>query len=327
MTRRIFAPKWKPPADAILDPYGIDQEGIITWKNRRNGFMVAAVHYTADPDKRSEEWFQESTKLFRVDQIEREFEIDFQSRAGQRVFGYLTQEPRRWRIPNINLFKLIKKDWRIIAALDYGTTNPTSIHFYAIDRYRRFYSVFEYYEPSNVRKIAAVLKGTHPGYEHPLWRYTEKVVVDGAIFNKNQDRDGEGHDSIGDLIQEQGIYIMERATKDRIAGLERVKDMLAPSQVDGRPSLFICERCENQWNELIGMVYDELPPHLLLNKNQKEDVVPKNDHAYDELRYALMSIQAPSAEPPEPKPGEGTLGAEEKEMDLDEDDEEKVGYL
>lgn len=325
---RVFTPKWKIPHDAIVNPYQINQEGMITWKNARNGFMVAAVHYTADPMKRSEEWFRESTKMFRPDQVEREFEIDFQSRAGQKVFGFLAKNPRRWRIPNIDLNRLVKKGWRIIAALDYGTTNPTSIHFYAIDNHRRFYSVFEYYEPSNTRKIAAVLKGAHPGYEHPLWRYCEKVVVDGAIFNKNQD-DGmfEGHRSIGDLLEEQGIYNMERATKDRIAGLERLKDALAPAVFDGRPSLYICERCVNQWEELLAMVYDELPPHLLLNKNQKEDVVQKNDHAYDETRYALMSIQAPSNEPPAPKPGDGTLGAVEKQMDLDDNDQQGVDYV
>lgn len=324
---RIFRPKWKPPEDAILNPYSIDHPGIITWKNRRNGFMVAAIHYTADPEKRSEEWFKESTKLFRTDQIEREFEIDFQSRAGQRVFGYMNDTPKRWRIPNIDLHRLLKTNWRIIAALDYGTTNPTSIHFYAIDSYRRFYSVLEFYKPSNVREIASFLKGTLEGYKHPLWKRCERVVVDGAIFNRNQDRGGEGHDSIGDLLEEQGIYIMERATKDRIAGLERIKDMLKPAVSDGLPSLFFCERCENQWNELIAMVYDELPPHLLLNKNQKEDVVPKNDHAYDELRYALMAIQAPSNEPPEPKPGDGTLGAVEKEWEREQNEEQEVDFL
>lgn len=328
MGLRKFTPRWKVPPDAIKNPYGLDGPGFITWKNQSNGFFVAATHYTADPDKRSEEWFRESTKLFRPDQIEREFEIDFQSRAGQKVFGYLAQNPKRWRVPNIDLYKLLKTNWRIIASLDYGTTNPTAIYFYAIDNHRRFYSVFEYYEPSNVRKIAAVLKGTHPGYEHPLWRRCEKVVVDGAIFNRNQDMGrGEGHQSIGDLIEEQGIYTMERATKDRIAGLERLKDMLSHAPSDGKPSLFICERCKNMWEELTALVYDELPPHLLLNKNQKEDIVAKNDHAYDSLRYALMSIQAPSNEPPPPKPGDGTFGAVEKQMELDDDDEEGVDYL
>ena len=327
MSERSFNPRWKIPPGAAPDPYGIDFPGFKSWKNSKNGFFVGAIHYTADPSKRSQEWFDRETKLYRPDQIEREYEIDFNSRAGQRVFGMLAQNPKRWRIPNIDLHKLVKTNWRIIAALDYGTTNPTSIHFYAIDSHRRFYSVLEFYKPSNVREIASFLKGTLEGYKHPLWRKCERVVVDGAIFKNDQDRGGEGHDSIGDLLEEQGIYIMERATKDRIAGLERVKDMLKPAVTDGLPSLYFCERCENQWREFLGLVYDELPPHLLLNKNQKEDVVAKDDHAYDETRYALMSVQAPSNEPPEPKPGDGTLGAIEKEWDREQNRDQEVDFL
>lgn len=327
MGERSFHPKWKVPETAIPDPYGIDYPGFVTWKNRANGFFVGAVHYTADPKKRSEEWFAEATRRFRPDQIEREFEIDFESRAGQRVFPQLAENVHGWRIPNIDLYKLVKTKWRIIAALDYGTTNPTSIHFYAIDEWRRFYSVFEFYKPSSVREIAQFLKGTLPGYQHPLWRKCERVVVDGAIYKKDQDQGGEGHISIGDLLEEQGIYIMERATKDRLAGLERVKDAIEPSPVDGRPRLFFCERCENQWNEFLGLVYDELPAHLLLNKNQKEDVVAKNDHAYDETRYALMSVEAPSDKPFEPEPDYGTLGEVEKDMDLSDDEEQEMDYL
>ncbi len=326
---RKFKPKFKIPPGAIENPYEIDHPGIISWKNSRNGFFVGAIHYTADPEKRSQEWFGEATKLFRIDQIEREFEIDFESRAGQRVFGYLAERPKRWRIPDINLHDLARSNWRVIAALDYGTTNPTSIHFYAIDERRRFFSVFEFYKPSGVREIAQVLKGIHPDYKHPLWRKCERVVVDGAIFKKDQDDGEEGHRSIGDLLEEQGIYNMERATKDRAAGLERIKDMLAPAVADpkGKPSLFFCERCGEQWKELLSMVYDELPPHAVLNKNQKEDVVAKNDHAYDELRYALMAIQAPSDERPEPKPGSGTLGSVEREMDLEDAEEKEIDYV
>lgn len=327
MAERTFKPRWRIPQGALVNPYGVDYPGFITWKNSHNGFFVGAVHYTADPLKRSEEWFENATRRFRRDQIEREFEIDFDSRAGQKAFGYLNQNPGRWLIKDIEFQDLLRSNWRIIASLDYGTTNPTAIHFYAIDECRRFYAVFEFYKPSNVREIAKVLKGVHPDYKHPLWRRCERVVVDGAIFKKDQDTGGEGHNSIGDLLYEQGIYTMERATKDRLAGLERIRDALSPSPADGRPSLYFCERCPNLWKELNELVYDELPPHLLLNKNQKEDIVAKNDHAYDALRYALMSIEAPSNVPPEPVPGDGTFGAVEKEMDLDDDREEEVDYL
>ena len=334
-----FEPDFKPPAGAEINPYGIPLENMLSWKNAKNGFMVATCHYTTDPEKcGNEEWFREATRDMRPDQIRREMEISFTSRSGQKAFGYLLENPNRWRIKDMDLHA-IPKNWRIIASLDYGTLNPTAIYFHAIDEHLRFRTLFEFYKPSNVREIASVLKGTHVGlnmdsvktdYRHPLWKRCEKVVVDGAIFNRNQEiESGEGHRSVGDLLEEQGIYIMERATKDRIAGLERMHDMLAwkPDGKEIEPYWLITHRCHHLWDELINLVYAELPPHLLLNKNMKEDIVAKNDHAYDAARYSLMSIQAPSNEPPKPKPGDGTLGAAEKEMDIDEEDETDVDFF
>lgn len=337
MAERIWVPDFKPPPDAEKDPYKIDRKGIISWRNKRNGFFVGAIHCTADPEKRDEEWFKEASKRFRPDQIAREWDISFKSRAGQKAFSYLAENPGRWQIPNIPLDQ-IPKNWRIIASLDYGTTNPTAIYFFGIDQKRRFYALYEFYKPSSVREIASVLKGNHKGedmdgtwtdYRHPLWRRCERIVVDGAIFKKDQDQGGEGHVSIGDLLEEQGIHIMERATKDRLAGLERVKDMLAPSIADPeqKPSLFFTKRCHNLWREMLDLVYDELPPHLLLNKNQKEDVVAKDDHAYDSLRYALMAIHAPSDEMPEPEPETGTMGHEEALLDKEDAEDEEIDYL
>lgn len=336
MTARVWEPKFKIPKGALINPHGVDHQGILTWKNPKNGFLVAAIHYTSDPRKRTEEWLKEETKLLQPHQIEREYEIDFASRAGKKAFGYLLENPKRFRVPDFDLAELGKKGtfkgktYRIIAALDYGSTNPTSIHFYAIDNRRRMTSVYEFYKPSNAREIAKVLQGKHPDpkYRHPLWERCERVVVDGAIFNKNQeDQNQEGMRSIGDLLEDNDIHTMERATKDRLAGLDRLHDMFAPSELDGLPSLYFCYRCVEQWKEFTSLVYAETPAHQLLNKNAKEDIVEKDDHAYDETRYAVMSIQAPSSDPEPPQPGDGTLGAVEDEMDLDDDEETEVDYL
>jgi hypothetical protein len=340
MTERVFVPKFKIPHGAHANHRGIDYPGMMTWKNQKNGFAVAVCHYTADPEKCSEAWYRETTKDLRSDQRDREYEINFESRAGKKAFAYLLESPRRYQVPGFKL-KTVPKHWRIIASLDYGTQNPTAIYFWGVDTRRRFFSLFEYYKPSSVREIAAVLKGEHQGpnldgeftdYRHPLWRRCEKVVVDGAIFRKDQDAGDEGHKSIGDLLEEEGIHIMERATKDRIAGLERMHGMFNhhedPEELAARePYLFISKRCPHLWKELTELVYEELPPHLLINKNQKEDVVAKNDHAYDSARYALMSVEAPSSKPPEPRPGEGTLGAVEKEMDLDDHEKTEVDFF
>ncbi len=325
------------PPGAILDPYGIDKRGIKTWKNAGNGFFVGAIHYSSDPEKRSEKWYREATRIFKPWQIEREFEINFESRSGQKAFGYLLDEPKRWRVANFD-YRDIPRNWRIIASLDYGTTNPTALYFWAIDQKRRMYAIYEFYKPSSVREIAKVLKGVHQGpnmdgvqtdYRHPLWKRCEKVVVDGAIFNKNQENGDEGLISVGDLLEEQGIYTMERATKDRAAGLARLHDMFAPSIVDPdqAPSLYFTKKCVHLWKEFTELVYEELPPHLLLNKNQKEDVVAKNDHGYDSARYACMAIQAPSEELPPDEPETGSLAEEEALLDLSDAEEREIDYL
>lgn len=337
MSEILWKPDFSPPKDAQLDPHGIDRRGIVSWKNKTNGFFVGAIHFTADPAKRSEAWFREASKLFKQHQIDREWNISFKARSGNKVFPKLIESPQRYRVPNIPLDK-VPSNWRIIAGLDYGTTNPTSIHFYGINRWRKIISLFEFYKPSNVREIAKVLKGVHQGpdkdgvwkdFRHPLWKRCEKLVVDGAIFNKNQESGGEEMKSIGDLLEEQGIYKMERATKDRVAGLSRLHDLFDPNLADPEqaPGMVFCERCVNQWEEFTNHVYAELPEHALLNKNVPEDIVPKDDHAYDETRYVGMSVAAPSEDMPQPVPEEGTLGAIEKEWDLEDSDRGEVDWF
>lgn len=318
---RVFVPKFKPPPDAQLNPYGVDFPGLLTWKNAKNEFFVAATHYTSDPEKRSEEWFRNATRGMREDQIQREYEIDFESRAGQKVFWYLAQDPRRWRIPNLRPDQ-IPKNWRVIAGLDYGSLNPTSINIYAIDERRHFYSLYEFYKPADKGKpitpeILDFFNGTHEQFPVPreILKRIEKIVCDPSIFRKTQESGGEEMKSIADILEDGGLMLLEPGENDRLAGLDRVQNMLRylPDEPEERPWLFFCERCENQWKELLELVYDELPPHLLLNKNKKEDVVGKNDHAFDQLKYSLLSITAPSSKPEKQKPPPGSIAAIEEE--------------
>ena len=328
MAERKFKPRFSVPNGARINPVGIEHSGMVFWKNARNKFLVAVTHYTADPSKRSEEWFQKNSRNMRQDQIDRELEIDFESKAGQKAFGYLLENPGRWQIENISL-REIPRHWRVIASLDYGTTSPTALYLYGIDEQMRFHALFEFYKPSSTREIAAVLKGEHdqPRYQHPLWKRIEKVVADPSIFKNDQnDPAAEELRSVADLIKDFGIPHIYKGTNNRMAGLDRVHDMLRhrPNDPTAEPYLFICKRCVNLWRELTNIVYEELPPHLLATKNQKEDVVAKDDHAYDSLRYGLMSVAAPSGEPERQKPPEGSLGEFENWLEKRHSEEEEV---
>ncbi len=328
---REFTPRFEIPPFAKKNPCGIEHPGFLNWENARNGFHVAVVHYTADPEKRSEEWYQSAVKNLREDQIKREYEIDFESQAGQKAFWYLSAYPNKWKIPNIDL-RRVPKHWRLIAGIDYGSTNPTSINIFGIDERRRVYSLWEFYKPSSqdyfiVDEIADALKGTHPDkkYQHPLWKRIEKVVCDPSIFNDNQqDTMKEQVTSIGAMLEERGIFNLETANNERQAGLERVREFLnyQPMNPEFQPFIYFCERCESQWKEFTNLVYDEVPPHLLVSKNQKEDIKKKNDHSFDSTRYALMSLTSPAKKEEDLPPGPGTLGFEDDLMDNDsvEDD-------
>jgi hypothetical protein len=322
LSQLSWKPRFKAPEKAITNLLPEEVSGMMVWKNRFNNFVVAATHYTADPEKRNVGWYKKAVESMREDQIEREMEINFESRAGQKAFWFLESNRERYRIPNIPLDE-VPAHWRIIAGLDYGSREPTSIHIYGIDEYRRFYSLWEFYKPSHYKEIAKALKGTHEENPHPLWNRIEKVMADPSIFRNDQENPmAEELQSRADLLRNEGIWNLYRGTNERLAGLERVKEMLAyfPNDPSIKPALFICERCEKQWWELTGLLYDEVPPHLLQEKNQKEDVKQKNDHAYDDLRYALMSVEAPSEKPDESHKAELTLDSLEKQLDRARDD-------
>jgi hypothetical protein len=272
----------KPPDDAILDPYKSEIPGMKVWKNHNNGFFIATTHFSADPKKRSEEWFLETTKNLRQDQIDREYFIDFQSRSGQKAFPYLIANKDKYLIDDIPLDR-VPKHWQIIAGLDFGSVNPTSIHFYGYTEKKELISFFEFYKPSNVSEIALVLMGEHPSFRHNLYGRIRRVVADPSIFKKTQQNPMEATiESIADLLKKEGIHKLEPANNDRIAGLERLKMFHneKPSDPSAKPKMMYCKRCKKQWAELVNITYKELTPSQLLDKNAHEDVVKKNDHCF-----------------------------------------------
>jgi len=291
--------KLKAPENSIREGLLPVPDGMMAWKNKKNDFVVLGVGYYADPEKRTEAWWREATKNLRPDQVERELLINFDSRGGEKVFPFLEREPHKFVRPATDYRDgqhwKIPKHWRIIAGLDYGGRNPTSIHFYAIDEDGTWHSVWEHYEPSHYMTISEILK------QHPLWPRVIKTVCDPSIFKKDQNKYKDHQEvivSIGELLQEEGVHNLERANNDRISGLQRVLQMFGqlPGLDDPPTRLLISEDCANQYTELSRLVYKEETTTQLLNNNPSEDVVKKNDHTYDDLRYALMSWDFESKE-------------------------------
>lgn len=67
----------------ILEP----MKGIRVWKNPKNKFCVFELHYTADPEKCSEEWLEKAKSGMPRRKWEQEYELRWQTFEGLPVYG------------------------------------------------------------------------------------------------------------------------------------------------------------------------------------------------------------------------------------------------
>lgn len=319
------------PKGALPPPVPVP-EGMRAWRNAKNGFVVVSCHYTADPEKRNDDWYTEACKNLREDQIERELEINFDSKAGTKAFPYLEHNETHFRADPPNP---IPANWKIIVGMDYGATNPTAVTWYAVDEHRRFWAFDEFYCPINkypggIAAFATYLK------THPFYPRVKHIVADPSIFNRNQnilEAKENGREAYGTLmsvaeilIKNFGIHKLQRANNERIAGIMRVHQMLNWRGERGlsSPYLFIGRKCQKMWWELCNLIHK---PDTKEDKNAEEDVVKRNDHAFDELKYALLSQDLPAHAPMvDPRAGFATLKTIEDEIDERYNDENRSDF-
>lgn len=88
--REAEAPEELPSDDELTGTYFNLREvcnGVKTWTNPSNGFVVTRVHYTADPAKRSAEWKKQARRGLTWSEWMREYEIVWSSFEGIPVYG------------------------------------------------------------------------------------------------------------------------------------------------------------------------------------------------------------------------------------------------
>lgn len=61
-------------------------QGVRAWDNAKNGFRVVRLHYTADPAKRSPEWFGQTRPGYSQTAWDQEYDIVFATHAGKGIY-------------------------------------------------------------------------------------------------------------------------------------------------------------------------------------------------------------------------------------------------
>jgi len=178
----------------------------------------------------------------------------------------------------------VPESWRLILGWDDGQRAPRAVHLYAVDNDQRVWCVWEYYRAGetlleagrNIRKELEQL-----GY----WKRIFKLVIDPSMKIRSS-QDGI---SSKEVLEKMGfgfkIGEIELGNNKREEGWRVVKSYLQHQPFE-EPLLKVFASCEHLIRTLPQMVY-----HQSVEGSKKEDLdSSQEDHAVDELRYVLMSL-------------------------------------
>lgn len=264
------------------------QKGLDIHINDKNKVCVVRLHYTADPLKRSPEWFEEATAGMSNAQIRREYEIDFNALIGERVFPMLASHKEKIVLkPPYPPFDEYHRYW---GGLDYGTRNPTAFIVFAEgknpDGENALYAIWEHYEPTkNLGDLCDTI------LECEYNKYISWIAADRAIWQRNQQAGDKiiGLTSIADLMIEKGVSNIVRGVPEEESFISYVHSLWSELDDGRHPRFYILDRCPNLVREMENIVYAAMTPAAIKTQSLKEQMVNKDNHAIDATKYFFNS--------------------------------------
>ncbi len=180
----------------------------------------------------------------------------------------------------------IPEDWQLIMGWDDGTREPRSVHVYAIDSDQRVWCVWEYYQKEeNLTEAAENIRRKLK--ENGYWGRIYKCVVDPSMKRTDSHT---GLSSV-EVLESMGFGFqvgnVELGNNSRVEGWRVVKSYLSHKPYE-EPLLKFFRSCGNMIRTIPLLTYHEYRGGV---GSKKEDLNTKQeDHAVDDLRYALMSL-------------------------------------
>ena len=163
--------------------------------------------------------------------------------------------------------------WERIKGVDYGYAAESCCLWAAVDPEDQTIIIYrELYQKG--------LTGNALADKITLMEENEVKSIPGVLDTAAWARTGYSGPTIGETLVNRG-HKLRRADKNRVAGKVLIHEHLRKRLQSGRPKLQIVNTCANLIREVQG---------IPLSKKNSEDVdTNASDHAYDALRYMLMS--------------------------------------
>lgn len=192
--------------------------------------------------------------------------------------------------PNIHVHKRIGTppiSWTRYMTVDFGYTNPMVVQLWAEDEDGRLYLYRElYHTKTTVEDMVPQIKEMMNLKREPRPRM---IICD--------------HDAEGRAVLEKHLGMSTKAAKKTVEdGIQAVKMRMIPSDVDGKPRVYLCEdavikkdpdlldrkKPTSTLDEVVGYIWDRGTTKAQADgKPPKEHPVKEDDHGMDALRYMI----------------------------------------
>jgi hypothetical protein len=288
------------------------------------GIFVRTTHYSADSRKRpgttdGDQWLKEEARAYPMGMDDprwlKEMEIKYTAMGGQYLFPRL----EKWKTESQIFIKpFIPTGYKLYASYDHGWSTPAAFHVHAMDSMGKFkVGVFEFYASKvPVHQIAEVMKGnaitTKDGrrFEGCPWTDWTFCLADPSIFREDHPQDDGPNRSTAKIFRECGIPMVAAERGGDLTVAEWLHghfwaDIQNPLLQVVCPEAFLQTPPKNKefsgmgapmltW-ELGQQRHKEFSSQVALSRNQPEDLVDKDNHAFDGLKYFLNRF------PPKPR--------------------------
>lgn len=254
-------------------------KGLDIYKTK-DGFVVAKLHYTADPEKATEAWKKETEKGYPGGVTgaawRKEMEIDFTAFSGQLLCYHILQQYR---------YKIIRYNTQYghkYGSLDWGRNNPASFHIYTVQKEKHIHSSYEIYRrDTSIPEFCELIKKA-PNYQELYW-----ISADPSMWNKNQET-AQGLRSIADMFADNGINLVKGKSRDDTLAINELLDRW--HELDKNPARFtISPNCPKQIWEFERLRYKQLTTAMVEKANPHEQLVDKDNHSWDDFKYFIST--------------------------------------
>ena len=276
-TSTSTAPKRAPPL--VLH----EQTGLMIRRNARNNWVIARLHYLADPCKRDPKWKAEAKAGIPHQKFLQEYEIDYTALFGEKVFPQI--QAYRERIVVKTPYPNVGPKQTCFAGFDFGRRNPSAFGIFTIDKNsdgeKCLSLIWELYEPAKDLKDYASKMLACPYYDRLQW-----IAADKRLWNLDQNVLGAQVTSVASQLHGLGV-------RKLIRGDDNEEQWVAAMGVhwgnlEHHDATFkIWHRCPNAIGEFEKAAYTKQPEGAAGQKNYKEKLKDFYNHALDMTKYCM----------------------------------------